>query len=213
MAWYHSIVALQTSVFLLSVCTEVRLDIPICSLSAPEGHSIPLASEAEVLQHIFTPCDKLSKSRRKIRRSFHWGKDCSKDKFHGFILFNNVQFGAGAPLFVHEEEQQEWNDVFHQRMPALLRTKHYGKAFAPIFARVNGSVEERRGDSRRKQLRLKQILKIATTRHKEAKSAQQKAKTHEDLELVQLAKNLLARHYSRLVTVWFSVVYSASLTR
>jgi len=44
MAWYHSIVALQTSVFLLSVCTEVRLDIPICSLSAPEGHSIPLAS-------------------------------------------------------------------------------------------------------------------------------------------------------------------------
>ena len=201
MAWYHSIIALQTSAFLLSICTELRFDIPICSLSAPEGHNIPLASDAEMRQHSFTQCNKLDKSRKKIKRSFHWGKDCSKDKFHGFILFNNLHFGACEPLFVKEDEQQEWNDVFHQRMPALLTTPHYRNAFVPIFARVNGTVEERKGDSRRKQLRLKHILKIATRRYKDAKSAPQKAKTQKELELVQLAKSLLARHYSRLVTV------------
>ena len=45
MAWYHSIVALQISAFLLSVFTEVRLDIPIIgSASCPHPKAIVFPS-------------------------------------------------------------------------------------------------------------------------------------------------------------------------
>jgi hypothetical protein len=202
MAWFHPFLALQTAAVLLFVCTDVRLDIPMCSLFAPEGRDIALATEAEMRQHTFTSCDKLGKSRKRIRRSFHWGPQCSKD-FHGFILFNNHDaHNAGRdPQFIKEGEQEEWTDIFHKRLPELLRTKAYRNAFHPIFARVNGTVDERRGDSKRQQIRLKRVLKIAHARYERAQSDMQKAQTRKDLELVQNAKRLLATHYSRLVQV------------
>ncbi len=142
MDWYHSIVALQASAFLLSVCTEVRLDIPICSLSAPEIHSIPIASEAEMLQHIYNPFDKLSEPRMKFRRSFHWGMYCSKNKFHGFILFNNVHFGALESLCFsmatrRSVSSKSWPRIV--RLPQLRLNLHLHKAAGGMRQGVAGS--------------------------------------------------------------------------
>lgn len=204
MAWYHSLIAMQTAAILLSVCTDARLNIPLCSLFAPEGFSIPFVSEAEMQQHTFTPCNKVGESRKKIRRAFHWGKHCPKG-FHGFVLFNNEEHNAlFEPKFVPEAEHDEWKDVFHTRLPQLLRTRAYRKLFQPIFAKVNGTDAERRGDGKRRQVRLKRLLKVAMDICKKqvrASSSALKEQKQKDLELIILARNLLARHYKRLITV------------
>ena len=45
MAWYHSLIATQTAAVLMSVGTDARFNIELCSLFVPEGLSIPLVSE------------------------------------------------------------------------------------------------------------------------------------------------------------------------
>ena len=211
-AWFSDLITAQTAAFLLvSVCCNAHLDIPICSLSAPDGFDVPLASEDELRQHTFNWCPKRAASRKKIKRQFDWSPTCSS-KFHGFILFNTN--GETCPpaysTMMTEAERDEWNSVFHHKLPELMRNRHYQRQFGNIFARVHGSHKARTGDGKRQQIKFSKILRIALTRLKSAKTPEKKQVAQAELDLMNLAKDLLAAQYKRLVQVSCSVFFSPS---
>ena len=78
--------------------------------------------------------------------TFHGGwkrhmarKHCkSKIAYLGLFLFSNKYEKFSAPKTVPEENREEWEAVFHRKLPALLRQAAYKKAFYPMFARIVG---------------------------------------------------------------------------
>ena len=119
---------------------------------------------------------------------------------HGFLLFSNEH---DVPGTVAREDRDEWNSIFHEQLPALLRDDAYKRMFSPIFARVRGNTEQRFGDRLRLQLKLKRALKTAKDR-----SAQKRADTERQAEnaIFARARNLLLKHYRALVKVLHLVV-------
>ena len=61
-----------------------------------------------------------------------------QDRLPGAFLFSNKYEKFPAPKTVPEENREEWEAVFHRKLPALLRQAAYKKAFYPIFARIVG---------------------------------------------------------------------------
>lgn len=218
--WFERFILAQTALFLLqSVCQNPVYDLPQCSLSAPEAHLIPLATADELRKHTFVRSKTRGESRKRVRRSFHWGSERLSASFQGFVLFKTEDATKGFyPEFVKPEEMDEWTSVFHHRLPALLRKKPWRNLFGTIFARISGDAEHRKGDKKRGQVKFSRLLKVARSHVKAAESDLQRAlddaspnliagrrtklaAAHADLELVVLAKNLVARHYERIVKV------------
>jgi len=109
-----------------------------------------------------------------------------------------------------QAERDEWNSVFHHKLPELMRNRHYQKNFSNIFARVNDSHKARTEDGKRQQIKFSKILRIALTRLKSAKTPEKKQVAQAELDLMNLAKDLLAAQYKRLVQVSCSVFFSPS---
>jgi len=176
MKWFQGFVLAQTALFLLhSVCRDPRFDTPICSMSAPEGHTLPLATESELMKHTFRRCTKRWESRKKIKQSFHWGAKKLAADFQGFILFNTEEMIEGVqPEFIKPDENEEWSNIFHIELPLLLKTKAYQNKFGTIFARLSGDTAHRMGDKKRGQCKLSTMRKIATRRFKSAKNDRQR---------------------------------------
>ena len=198
-SWFSTLIASQTVVFLVaSVCLNVKLDIPICSLSAPDGIDVPLASVDELRQHSFTWCNTTRDSRKKIKRQFDWPR-CSR-KFHGFILFD-TSADTCPHAAMSEADREQWNEVFHHKLPELMRKKHFRNQFFNIFARVHGSRAARAGDGKRKQIKFSKLTKIARRRLDNAASDQKKRAAQEELEIILMAQELMAKQYKLLVQV------------
>ena len=203
MKWFETFILAQTALFLLhSVCRDPRFDAPICSMSAPEGHSLPLATESETMKHTFRRCKTRWESRKKIKQSFHWGSKTLAADFQGFILFNTEEMIEGVlPEFIKPDESEEWSNIFHIELPLLMKTPAYRKKIGTIFARLSGDTDHRMGDKKRGQCKLSQMLKIATRRFKSAKTDRLKDVASKEIELIERARNLAARLYKGLVQV------------
>ena len=233
--WFESLVHGHTASILYQLaCQNPVYDVPQCSLSASDERSIPYATADELRKHTFVPSKTRGESRKKVRRSFHWGSKRLSPDFQGFILFKTENAAEGVyPQFVKPEEMDEWTSVFHDRLPALLRTSRFAPYMATIFARVAGNADYRMGDKRRGQVKFSRLLKVAKSQVKAAESKlrnslpetktdvvadrQKKlAAAQDDLNLIVLAKNLVARHYKRVVEVrqlsechWYVILISA----
>ena len=113
----------------------------------------------------------------------------------GFLLFSNKD-----PVLktVAEKDRDEWDSIFHDKLPKLLRSDHYRIQFSTIFARVQGDTKHRFGDNLRLQLKLRRALKITNDRAKQ-KTAGPDRKAEYDL-LVR-ARDPLLKDYGDLVKV------------
>jgi len=215
-SWFEKFVLAQSALFLLqSVCHNPIYDVPQCHLYAPNDSMIPLATADELRRHTFVRHQTRTESRKKVRHTFHWGSKKLSAKFQGFILFKTEDPNAKLfPDFVRREELDEWTAVFHDRLPALLRTDPYYGQFHPIFARLNTRTVLRKSDKKRCQLKFSQMLKVARKELHEANNSRQcvtdkgkasRSKRIDDakanLDLVALATRLIARHYERIVQV------------
>ena len=199
MAWFSDFITAQTVVFLVaSVCLNVNLDIPICSLSAPDGIDVPLASEDELRQHSFTWCKKTCESRKKVKRQFNWPR-CSSN-FHGFILFD-TSADTCPHAAMSEADREKWNQVFHHKLPELMRKKHFRSQFVNIFARLHGSSAARAGDGKRQQIKFSKLTKIARKRLNRANSDQKTKDAQDELDVLHMAQELMAKQYKLLVQV------------
>jgi hypothetical protein len=113
-----------------------------------------------------------------------------------------------VPKTVAAEDLEEWDSIFHDKLPAMLKQTAYASKFSPIFARMMGDNNHRFGDRLRLQLKLKKALKIAQRRLSDAnqrRASQKKgdvvAKAKAEYELLLRARALLAKHYRALVQV------------
>ena len=116
---------------------------------------------------------------------------------HGFLLFSNHHL---VPKSVAEEDREEWDSIFHDKLPQLLRTRSYKNKFRAIFARVGGHNDKFCfGGHLQLQLKLRTALKIAEARswHKNASPEKR-----EEFKLIVRACNLLQEHYRGLVKVF-----------
>ena len=142
--------------------------------------------------------------------TFHGGlkphvarKHCkSKIAHQGFFLFSNKNEKFPVPKTVPEKDREEWDDVFHIKLPALLRQAAYKKAFSPIFARIIGQEKVskkfgRFGDGRRLQLKLSVAFKVANNRLQQASSVQATRRAQAEIDLLTRARRMLANHYRR----------------
>ena len=207
MKWFQRFVLAQTAFFLLhSVCKNPRFDTPVCSMSAPDGQSVSLATHSEVGQHTFRRCKTRGESRKKIKDSFHWVSKKLASNFQGFILFNIEEKIEGVlPEFVKPDEREEWSNIFHVELPLLLKTRPYKSQFGTIFARLGGTTAHSVGDAKRGQLKLSKMLKIATRRLKSAQTDQLRDMARKEVKLVARARDLAARLYKRIVQVNYAI--------
>ena len=203
MKWFERFLLAQTAVFLLhSVCRNPRLDPPVCAMSAPDGYTVPLATDSELKQHTFRRCRTRGESRKKIKECFHWGSKKLSANFQGFILFNIEENIEGVlPEFVTSDEREEWSNIFHVELPNMLKTKAYKSQFGTIFARLGGDTAHRFGDAKRGQIKLSKMLKIATRRLKAAQTDRLRDVAGKEVKLVKRARDLAARLYKRIVQV------------
>ena len=186
-AWFRTFLDVLTPALLLhTVCCNSNLDIPRCSTSLHPDYLIEKVTQAELKLHTFTGAKTRGEARKQCKRRM---------KKHGFLLFSNEH---DVPGTVAREDQDDWNSIFHEQLPALLRDGAYKKLFSPIFARIRGNTEQRFGDRLRLQLKLKRALKTAKDR-----SAQKRADTKRKAEKAIFAKarKLLLKHYRALVKV------------
>jgi hypothetical protein len=126
-------------------------------------------------------------------------------KNHGFLLFSNRH---DVPKTVAAEDLEEWDSIFHDKLPAMLKQTAYASQFSPIFARMMGDDNHRFGDRLRLQLKLKKALKIAQRRlsaANQSRSSKKKGdaveKAKAEYELLVRTRALLAQHYRALVKV------------
>ena len=190
--WFRTFLDVLTPALLLhTVCCNPKLDIPRCSTSLHPDYLLDKVTRAELKQHTFTGAKTRGEARKQCKRRM---------KKHGFLLFSNEH---DVPGTVAREDRDEWNSIFHEQLPALLRDDAYKRMFSPIFARVRGNTEQRFGDRLRLQLKLKRALKTAKDR-----SAQKRADTERQAEnaIFARARNLLLKHYRALVKVLHLVV-------
>jgi len=214
--WFERFILVQSASFLLqSVCQNPFFDVPQCSLSAPEGSVIELATATELRKHTFVRGKTRSESRKKLRNGFHWGSKRLSSNFQGFILFNTEEEGADGsyPKYFGPEQLEEWKSIFHERLPALLRTEPWASKFGTIFAKVAG--KNRMGDKKRGLVKFSAMLKLARKRLKTATRQDTEYKTesaraaHEkratdalaELQLIIRARNLVAHQYKQIVEV------------
>ena len=186
-AWFRTFLDVLTPALILhTVCCNSNLDIPRCSTSLHPDYLIEKVTQAELKLHTFTGAKTRGEARKQCKRRM---------KKHGFLLFSNEH---DVPGTVAREDWDDWNSIFHEQLPALLRDDAYKKLFSRIFARIRGNTEQRFGDRLRLQLKLKRALKTAKDR-----SAQKRADTKRKAEKAIFAKarKLLLKHYRALVKV------------
>jgi hypothetical protein len=195
--WFQTFVDVLTPALLLqTVCCNVQFDTPLCSTSLAPEYVAQEVTAAELKQHTFTGTKTASEARKQCRK---------KMKNHGFLLFSNRH---DVPKTVAAEDLEEWDSIFHDKLPAMLKQTAYASQFSPIFARMMGDDNHRFGDRLRLQLKLKKALKIAQRRLSDAnqrRASQKKgdvvAKAKAEYELLLRARALLAKHYRALVQV------------
>ena len=188
--WFQTLLSTLTPVLLFTtVCCNASLDIPLCSTSLHPDYVLQKVSQAALNKHTFTGspkthCDARKQCRRKMSN-------------HGFLLFSNHHL---VPKSVAEEDREEWDSIFHDKLPQLLRTRAYKNKFRAIFARVGGHNDKIRfGDHLRLQLKLRTALKIAEARSWYKNASPEK---REEFKLVVRARDLLREHYRGLVKVF-----------
>jgi hypothetical protein len=195
--WFQTFVDVLTPALLLqTVCCNVQFDTPRCSTSLAPEYVAQEVTAAELKQHTFTGTKTASEARKQCRK---------KMKKHGFLLFSNRH---AVPKTVAAEDLEEWDSIFHDKLPAMLKQTAYASKFSPIFARMMGDNNHRFGDRLRLQLKLKKALKIAQRRLSDAnqrRASQKKgdvvAKAKAEYQLLLRARALLAKHYRALVQV------------
>ena len=193
--WFRTFLDVLTPALLLhTVCCNAKLDITPCSTSLHPDYLLEKVTQAELKLHTFTGAKTRGEARKQCKRRM---------RKHGFLLFSNEH---DVPGTVAREDRDEWNTIFHEQLPALLRQDAYKKMFSPIFARVRGTTEHRFGDRLRLQLKLKRALKTAKDR-----SAQKRADTKRQAEnaIFARARNLLLKHYRALVKVRHHILVGA----
>ena len=119
-------------------------------------------------------------------------------KNHGFLLFSNRH---AVPKTVAAEDLEEWDSIFHDKLPAMLKQTAYASQFSPIFARMVGDDNHRFGDRLRLQLKLLNALKIAKRLVRRAKRVDAVEQAEAECKLLVRARALLAKHYRALVKV------------
>jgi hypothetical protein len=196
--WFQTFLDVLTPALLLqTVCCNVKFDTPPCSTSLAPEYVAQKVTEAELRQHtFFTGTKNASEARKQCKK---------KMKNHGFILFSNRH---AVPKTVASEDLEEWDSIFHDKLPAMLKQTAYASKFSPIFARMMGDNNHRFGDRLRLQLKLKKALQIAQRRLSDAnqrRPSQKKGdvveKAKAEYELLVRARALLAQHYRALVQV------------
>ena len=204
-AWFHRWISVETGQSLLQdACQNVALDIPESSLTAPNGHAIPFASPSELRRHTFTRSKTLGASRKAVRRLFEGRgpEGQAASDFQGFLLFDTEDPTTGvSPDLVKPGEGEEWVDIFHNQLPKLLKSKPYCDHFGTIFAKLNGTDPQRKGDKKRGQYKFNKLVRKALTRFEAARSVHLQKLRKAELDLVLRAKDLVARHYERVVLV------------
>ena len=157
-AWFHRWISVETGQSLLQdACQNVALDIPESSLTAPNGHAIPFASPSELRRHTFTRSKTLGASRKAVRRLFEGRgpEGQAASDFQGFLLFDTEDPTTGvSPDLLKPGEREEWVDIFHNQLPKLLKSKPYCDHFGTIFAKLNGTDPQRKGDKKRGQYKF-----------------------------------------------------------
>ena len=151
----------------------------------------------------------LSEARKTVKRRFTYHGNVSTCAYQGFILFD-LRTNKVPPL-VPEEARDEWERVFHVELPAILRRVEFRRAFDKnsIFQKVKGrSDKERRGDGRRRQLKLSQIREIAVegftaaskkaSDKKDTESSARLDEANRVLRVVDAAISLITTHYKSL---------------
>ena len=195
MCWFKSFLhAIPRLLLLQSVCCNADLDIPLCSTSLHDDYVLEKITQAELRQHTFSGATTQGVARKQCKSKMR------NHGFHGFLLFSNMN---SVPKTVEEEDREEWDSIFHDKLPALLKTKAYKRKFSPTFARVEGDEYNRFGDKLRLQLKLKVALRFASDRLKSKTGGQKKAQAEYDLVL--RAQDLLSKHYRALAQVMFCV--------
>lgn len=195
--WFQTFLDVLTPALLLqTVCCNVKFDTPPCSTSLAPEYVAQEVTAAELKQHTFTGTKTASEARKQCRK---------KMKNHGFLLFSNRH---AVPKTVAAEDLEEWDSIFHDKLPAMLKQTAYASKFSPIFARMMGDNNHRFGDRLRLQLKLKKALKIAQRRlsaANQSRSSKKKGdaveKAKAEYELLVRARALLAQHYRALVQV------------
>ncbi len=200
--WFQTFLDVLTPALLLqTVCCNVKFDTPPCSTSLAPEYVAQEVTAAELKQHTFTGTKTASEARKQSRK---------KVKNHGFLLFSNRH---DVPKTVAAEDLEEWDSIFHDKLPAMLKQTAYASKFSPIFARMMGDDNHRFGDRLRLQLKLKKALKIAQRRlsaANQSRSSKKKGdaveKAKAEYELLVRARALLAQHYRALVQVLLILV-------
>jgi hypothetical protein len=61
-------------------------------------------------------------------------KQCSKKmKNHGFLLSSNRH---DVPKTVAAEDLEEWDSIFHDKLPAMLKQTAYASQFSPMMSPI-----------------------------------------------------------------------------
>ena len=157
MKWGSFVGSLTPLLLLQTVCLNAEFDVAKCSTSIHPDYLCQKVTEAEMRMHTFHGGLKPHVARKHCK---------SKITHQGFFLFSNKNEKFPVPKTVPEKDREEWDDVFHIKLPALLRQAAYKKAFSPIFARIIGQEKVskkfgRFGDGRRLQLKLSVAFKVA----------------------------------------------------
>lgn len=189
--WFQTFLdTLPSELLLHNVCCNAKLDIPPCTTSINPNYVLRKVTTEELKLVTFTKTQRNSVAKKQCKRRM---------KDHGFLLFSNQH---SIPQTVSQEDGDEWDSIFHDKLPNLLRSEPYKTKFSPIFARMHGDTQHRFGDKLRLQLKLRGALKIAKKRA-EQKSAGPEKKA--EYALLVRARSLLQKHYRALVQVTLSV--------
>jgi hypothetical protein len=214
MPWFKAILCALSAVALYGICSN---DAPISVLErvATEALARPIRRlpDDELQRHTFvnheTHSRGVSEARRTVKRCFTYHRLEKKPAYQGFILFNLRT--TEIPQIVPAAGRVEWERVFHDELPAILRRDEFRRAFDrnPIFQKMKGSDNERRGDGRRRQLKLSHIRQIAadqlekakkgaSRKHKPAICADRLDEARRVLRVVDQAIDLIEEHYKNL---------------
>ena len=198
MKWGSFVGSLTPLLLLQTVCLNAEFDVAKCSTSIHPDYLCQKVTEAEMRMHTFHGGLKPHVARKHCK---------SKIAHQGFFLFSNKNEKFPVPKTVPEKDREEWDDVFHIKLPALLRQAAYKKAFSPIFARIIGQEKVskkfgRFGDGRRLQLKLSVAFKVANNRLQQASSVQATRRAQAEIDLLTTARRMLANHYRALIQVF-----------